>query len=167
MPYLWSPKAAEDEAPPSAPAPAPATARATHTIPPRERAPSLASLSPIEPQHPGRRFAQIIKLKPEHVAEYKRLHEAVWPEVREQIKECNIQDYSIFHDPGTGILFASFRYLGFDYEADMAKMRANPMVREWWKVTDSLQTSLVPGATSSESGEPSWWLPVEEVFYQP
>lgn len=46
-------------------------------------------------------------------------------------------------------------------------MRANPKVREWWKMTDSLQESMVPGAKSSESGEPAWWKPLEEVFYLP
>lgn len=49
----------------------------------------------------------------------------------------------------------------------MALMRANPKVREWWKMTDSLQESMVPGAKSSESGEPAWWKPLEEVFYLP
>lgn len=43
-------------------------------------------------KYPGRRFAQIVKLKPEHVAEYKACHAAVWPEVLKQIKDCNIQD---------------------------------------------------------------------------
>ena len=74
---------------------------------------------------------------------------------------------SIFHDPETGILFASFKYVGYDYAGDMERMRENPKVREWWKMTDSMQESLVPGAKDSESGEPSWWKPVEEVFYTP
>jgi len=74
---------------------------------------------------------------------------------------------SIYHDAETGILFANFRYIGYDYAGDMEKMRDNPKVREWWKMTDGWQESLVPGAQSSESGEPSWWKPVEEVFYQP
>jgi hypothetical protein len=43
-------------------------------------------------RYPGRRFAQIIKLKPEHVDKYKEVHAAVWPEVLKQIKDCNIQD---------------------------------------------------------------------------
>lgn len=47
---------------------------------------------------PGRRFAQIIKLKPEHVDKYKEVHAAVWPEVLKQIKDCNIQDCA-FSDP--------------------------------------------------------------------
>lgn len=48
----------------------------------------------------------------------------------------------------------------------MEMMRDNPKVREWWKMTDGWQESLVEGAKDSESGEPSWWQPLEEVFYQ-
>lgn len=40
----------------------------------------------------GRRFAQIVKLKPEFIDKYKEVHAAVWPEVLQQIKACNIQD---------------------------------------------------------------------------
>lgn len=40
----------------------------------------------------GRRIAQIVKLKPEFVARYKEVHAAVWPEVLQQIKTCNIRD---------------------------------------------------------------------------
>ncbi|KAK4245756.1 rhamnose mutarotase [Corynascus novoguineensis] len=116
-------------------------------------------------RYPGRRFAQIVKLKPEFVDQYKEVHAAVWPEVLWQIKDCNIKDYSIFYDAESGILFASFKYVGSDYAADMERMRANPKVREWWRMTDGMQESLVPGAKDSESGEPSWWKPVEEVFY--
>ncbi|KAK3336954.1 rhamnose mutarotase, partial [Cercophora scortea] len=112
----------------------------------------------------GRRYAQIVKLKPEFIEKYKEVHAAVWPEVLKQIQDCNIQDYSIFHDPGTGILFASFKYTGSDFDGDMEKMRDNPKVREWWKMTDGFQESMVPGAKDSESGTPAWWKPVEEVF---
>lgn len=73
---------------------------------------------------------------------------------------------SIFYDDKTHILFATFKYIGYDYAGDMEIMRENPKVREWWKMTDAFQESLVEGATSSESGEPSWWKPLEEVFYQ-
>lgn len=74
---------------------------------------------------------------------------------------------SIWWDDNTGILFASFKYVGYNYEGDMQKMAENPKVREWWKMTDGYQQSFVPGAKSSEAGTPSWWKPVEEVFYQP
>lgn len=39
-----------------------------------------------------RRFAQIVKLKPQHLAEYKDVHARVWPDVLAQIKQCNIKD---------------------------------------------------------------------------
>ncbi|EHL02231.1 putative L-rhamnose mutarotase [Glarea lozoyensis 74030] len=68
----------------------------------------------IRLKNQGRRIAQIVKLKPEYVEEYKKCHAKVWPEVLKQIKESNIEDYSIFHDPGTGILFASFKRHGED-----------------------------------------------------
>ncbi|KAI1101663.1 rhamnose mutarotase [Jackrogersella minutella] len=113
----------------------------------------------------ARRVAQVVKLKPEFVDRYKEVHAAVWPEVLQQIKVCNIQDYSIYHDPGTGILFATFKYVGYDYAGDMERMRENPKVREWWAMTDGFQESMVPGATSSESGNPGWWKELEEVFY--
>ena len=74
---------------------------------------------------------------------------------------------SIFHDPGTGILFANFKYVGYNWAGDMEKMRDNPKVQEWWKMTDSYQESLVEGAKSSVDGEPSWWKGVQEVFYFP
>ncbi|KAH7316540.1 rhamnose mutarotase [Stachybotrys elegans] len=117
-------------------------------------------------KNPGRRIGQIVKLRPECVEEYKACHAKVWPEVLKQIKECSIEDYSIFYDDSTGILFASFKYVGYDYAGDMERMAQNPKVREWWQMTDKMQESLVPGAVSSEAGEPSWWKPVEEVFYQ-
>jgi len=122
-------------------------------------------------KYQGRRVAQIVKLKPEYVEEYKKCHAKVWPEVLKQIKDSNIEDYSIFHDPGTGILFASFKYVGYDWAGDMERMRDNPKVQEWWKMTDSFQESFVEGATSSYSsdgtGEPAWWKGIQEVFYAP
>ncbi|CAG8951750.1 hypothetical protein HYFRA_00005552 [Hymenoscyphus fraxineus] len=134
-------------------------------------APTGRSQTPTVPaarlKNQGRRIAQIVKLKPEYVEEYKKCHAKVWPEVLKQIKDCNIEDYSIFHDPGTGILFASFKYVGYDYAGDMEKMKDNPKVQEWWKMTDSYQESFVPGAKCSHDGEPAWWKGVEEVFYNP
>ena len=43
-----------------------------------------------------RRIHQIVKLKPEHYEEYKRCHQAVWPEVLQQIKASHIEDCKSF-----------------------------------------------------------------------
>lgn len=83
-----------------------------------------------------RRIAQIVKLKPEALKAYKECHAAVWPAVLEQIKDFNIFDYSIFFDDASSTLFASMKWNGEDFEADMERMKANPEVQRWWQMTD-------------------------------
>jgi L-rhamnose mutarotase len=61
-------------------------------------------------------------------------------------------------------LFATFKYVGKDWDADMKRMADNPKVQEWWEYTDKMQESPVPGATGSKAGPP-WWKMAEEVFY--
>ncbi|PSN69073.1 L-rhamnose 1-epimeras-like protein [Corynespora cassiicola Philippines] len=113
-----------------------------------------------------RRIGQMVYLKPEYLEEYKKCHAAVWPEVLEQIKDSNIKDYSIyFLEVPRPMLFASFKWVGSDWDEDMKRMAANPKVQEWWKMTDSYQESPHPGATGSASGP--WWQVAEEVFYTP
>ncbi|PHH59960.1 hypothetical protein CDD80_1687 [Ophiocordyceps camponoti-rufipedis] len=94
--------------------------------------------------HTVRRFGQVVRLKPEHADEYRACHARIWPEVASRIKDCGIEDYSIWYDDGTGLLFASFKYVGGDYEGDMRRMAADDKVREWWEVTDRCQESLHP-----------------------
>lgn len=38
------------------------------------------------------RIAQIIYLRPEAIEPYKKCHAEVWPEVLQQIKDCNIRN---------------------------------------------------------------------------
>lgn len=45
---------------------------------------------------------------------------------------------SIFFD-NERTLFATFKYVGEDFEGDMQRMKANPKVREWWALTDGMQ----------------------------
>ena len=103
-----------------------------------------------------KRYAQIVALQPEAEARYRELHLAVWPSVLKTIKDCNIENYSIFLRDG--LLFAYFEYTGTDYAADMAKMAADPETQRWWKETDPLQRPL----ETCKEGE--WWAPMEEVF---
>lgn len=118
-----------------------------------------AMSSPSEP----RRIGQIVRLRRESLQAYKDCHTAVWPEVLKQIKDCNIVDYSIFLDEHSMTLFATMKYTGSDFEADMDKMRANEKVREWWTMTDGMQESFVEGSKGS-TDEKGWWKDLEEVF---
>ena len=104
-----------------------------------------------------KRYGQVIGVKPETFDDYVRFHADVWPEVLKMIYECNIRNYSIFHKDGT--LFAYFEYIGDDFEADMAKMAADPKTLEWWDIMMPMQEPL---ETRSE-GE--WWADMDEVFH--
>jgi len=103
------------------------------------------------------RFGMVIQVKPGKLEEYKRLHAAVWPEVLAKLREVNIRNYSIYHKDGW--LFSTFEYHGDDFEADMAKMAADPTTQKWWDVCKPCHEPL---ATRAE-GE--WWADMEEVFH--
>jgi L-rhamnose mutarotase len=99
----------------------------------------------------------VIGIHPEAIAEYERIHAAVWPEVLATIHACNIRNYSIFRFGTT--LFAYFEYVGEDYAADMAKMAADPKTQEWWHITDPMQVPLPERRTDA------WWMEAGEVFH--
>ena len=103
------------------------------------------------------RFGQVIGIQPENIAEYSRLHAAVWPAVLNKITECNIRNYSIFVKDN--LLFAYFEYHGADFEGDMAKMAADPTTQEWWAVNKPLQSPLPTRA------EGEWWVTMKEIFH--
>lgn len=106
-----------------------------------------------------KRYAQIIGLKPDQVAEYKRLHVEVWPDVLKQIKASNITNYSIFLREPENLLFSYYEYVGTDYAADMARMAADPRTQEWGVVCIPTMQTL-PSADPKER-----WGMMEEVFY--
>jgi L-rhamnose mutarotase len=104
-----------------------------------------------------KRYASIIRVRPEKLEEYKRLHAAVWPDVLKMIHDCNMRNYTIYYRDG--LLFGTFEYVGADYVADMAKMALDPKTREWWKLTAPCQQPLETAAADE------WWAPAEEVFH--
>ena len=103
------------------------------------------------------RHGQLIGIQPEKLTDYKRYHAKVWPEILEKITECGIRYYSIYHKDG--LLFAYFEYVGTDFEADMAKMAADPLTQKWWAVCKPCQEPL----PTCKEGE--WWADMEEVFH--
>lgn len=103
------------------------------------------------------RVGQVVRLRPERRDEYVALHQAVWPDVLAMISECNITNYSIFERDG--LLLAYLEYIGADWDADSAKMAADPSTREWWKLTDPCQQAV------GGHGGPRPWAPMTEVFH--
>lgn len=104
-----------------------------------------------------KRYGSVIKVKPEMLEEYKRLHKNAWPLVLKMIKDCNINNYSIFYRDG--FLFSYFEYTGNDYEADTAKMADDPVTQDWWSYCKPCQQPL------DSCLENEWWADMEEVFH--
>ncbi|MBS7565740.1 L-rhamnose mutarotase [Mucilaginibacter sp. Bleaf8] len=111
-----------------------------------------------------KRYGSVTGLKPDSVAIYKELHAHAWPGVLKKIKECNIQNYSIYikEIEGKPYLFSYFEYTGNDFEADMKKMAADSTTRKWWQRTDPTQLPLPDAAAKGKI-----WSDMEEVFHTP
>ncbi len=103
------------------------------------------------------RCGSVLKVRPEKLDEYKRLHADVWPDVLRMIRDCNIRNYSIYYKDG--YLFSYFEYTGEDYAADMARMAADPTTQQWWELCKPCQEPL----ETRKEGE--WWAEMEEVFH--
>ena len=104
-----------------------------------------------------RRYGQVLGIPTENIAEYTRLHSAVWPAVLQTITACHIRNYTIFVKDN--LLFAYFEYHGDDYAADMAKMAADPQTQAWWAINEPLQSPLPTRA------EGEWWANMREIFH--
>ena len=105
------------------------------------------------------RMGSVIRLRPEHLEEYKRLHANVWPSVLSRLKVSNFTNYSIYLKKPEFLMFGYFEYTGSDFEADNAAIAADPITQEWWAVCGPMQD---PFETRAD-GE--WWAEMEEVFH--
>jgi len=104
-----------------------------------------------------KRFAQTIRLRPEHRKEYLELHSAVWPGVEAAMHRAHIRNYSIYLHADT--LFSYFEYDGEDFEADMAALEADPVSQEWWKLTDPCQEPW------PDRGDSRQWTELTEIWH--
>ena len=107
-------------------------------------------------------FGQIGRLKPECIELYRRLHEQDvytprWAGVLAKIHDCNMQNYSIFIEDD--VVFGYFEYVGENYDADMAKMAADPTTQDWWSHTRPCFTKYK--ATSPEA----FYTDMQQIFF--
>lgn len=70
-----------------------------------------------------------MKLKPGVVAEYKKRHDEIWPELSRAIRAAGISDYSIFLDEETLTLFGVQKQTDNNTANDLPN---HPIVRKWW-----------------------------------
>jgi L-rhamnose mutarotase len=75
------------------------------------------------------RHAFKMKLKPGVVAEYKKRHDEIWPELSRAIHDAGVSDYSIFLDEESLTLFAVQKRTDNNTAAELPN---HPIVRKWW-----------------------------------
>ena len=99
------------------------------------------------------RIAFKMKIKAGCAAEYKKRHDALWPELKELLAQAGIYDYSIFLDEETDTLFAVQKTRSSEGSQDLAK---NEIVQRWWRYMADIMD------TNSDYSPVS--VPLNEVF---
>ena len=74
-------------------------------------------------------IAFTMRLNPGAAAEYRRRHDALWPELAALLRDAGVRDYSIFLDEASGTLFAVLRRTP-DHRMDA--LPAQAVMRRWW-----------------------------------
>jgi len=102
------------------------------------------------------RIAFKMKLHAGQEAEYKRRHDALWPELESLLKETGLADYSIFLDEKTLDLFG---VLNIENPARLDDLPGHPVMQRWWAyMADIMETNPDQSPVS---------VPLREVFYLP
>lgn len=106
-----------------------------------------------------RRFCLTLDLKndPALIAEYKKYHQNIWPEITESIKDAGIEDMEIYL-LGTRLCMIMEVNESFSFEAKARSDQRNPKVQEWETLMWEFQQPL-PEAKLGEK-----WLRMERIF---
>jgi L-rhamnose mutarotase len=103
-----------------------------------------------------KRVAFKMKLFKGQEAEYKRRHDAIWPELQQLLKNAGIAEYSIFLDEDTLDLIGVLKIVAIENMDIIAEL---PIMRKWWDyMKDIMETNPDNSPTS---------ISLKEIFYMP
>lgn len=88
-----------------------------------------------------------MKLHPGQAAEYKRRHDAIWPELKSALKQAGVSNYSIHLDAETNLLFG---YLERPDAHGMDDLPAHPAMRRWWAHMRDIMATNPDGSPVAE-----------------
>ena len=91
------------------------------------------------------------------IAEYRRFHQAVWPEVTDRLRACGVQGMQIFLR-GTRMFMYLVTDDEFEPKRDFARINEDPTSARWNALMADLQ-SRAPEASPDE-----WWAAMDLVF---
>jgi L-rhamnose mutarotase len=93
----------------------------------------------------------------EKIAEYRRYHQAVWPEVCARLRECGVERMRIFLRGRRMFMFVETDD-AFAPDRDFARVNEDPTSERWNELMATLQ-ERAPEASPDE-----WWAQMELVF---
>ncbi|WP_323765409.1 L-rhamnose mutarotase [Marinovum sp.] len=102
------------------------------------------------------KYAFTMQLNPGCEEEYRRRHDAIWPELVALLKDAGVSDYSIHLDRETGVLF------GVLWRTDDHKMDALPateVMQRWWAHMADLMQCHPDNAPVVKELEPMFHMP--------
>ncbi len=88
--------------------------------------------------------------------EYKKRHDALWPDLEKLLKERGISEYSIFLDETTNNLFG---VLKIEDAGSMDDLPSHPVMQKWWAYMKDIMESNADNSPVA--------VPLKEVFYLP
>jgi L-rhamnose mutarotase len=100
------------------------------------------------------RYAFKMTLNPGMRDEYRRRHDAIWPELADLLREAGIANYSIHLDEETLTLFG---YLERRDDHAMADLPSHPVMRRWWDYMADIMRTNPDGSPVA--------VPLVEVFH--
>ena len=102
-----------------------------------------------------KRFAFKMYLKKGCEKEYAKRHAAIWPELKQMIKDQGVSDYSIFWDKDTNLLFAVQKCDSDTNSQDTTNV--DPITQKWWDMmADIMEVNPYNSPVS---------IPVQELFH--
>lgn len=106
-----------------------------------------------------RRYCLTLDLKddPKLIAEYRKYHEKIWPEITQSIRDSGVEDMEIYL-LGRRLFMVMEVNESFSFETKAAIDRAHPKVQEWEKLMWKFQQAL-PQAKPGEK-----WVRMERIF---
>nr|WP_315230961.1 L-rhamnose mutarotase [uncultured Albidiferax sp.] len=93
------------------------------------------------------KFAFRMFLNPGCVAEYKKRHDEIWPELVDLLKNAGVSDYSIYLDEEHHVLFAVLRRT---QDHTMDKLPQHPVMQRWWAYMGDLMRTHPDGSPVAE-----------------
>jgi len=87
--------------------------------------------------------------------EYEKRHAAIWPELKQMIKDSGVSDYSIFWDKETNLLFAVQKCSKETNSQDTSNV--DPITQKWWDMMADIMEVNPDNSPVS--------IPLQELFH--